>query len=245
LNDRLLKALASLKLGAMADALELQWRNPANDERSFEDRLDEILEAERMHRTCERTRRFTRQSGLPQSPDVSDIDYRPRRGLERAKVQRLAECDWVAGKQNTVITGPTGVGKTFLACALGVEAAKNDFSVAYWKTPALLDAFEVARGDGGLKELRGRLARADLLILDDWLIEPTTESHAHELRRLVDARHSRVATLVASPMPVDDWHSRLTDATSAEAILDRLLGTAHRIALKGHSFRMSMGASPP
>jgi len=233
----MLDELMALKMPGMAAALRHQWATPSTELWTFEDRLAALLNAERSRRATESASRFVKQAGMPQPAHIADIDHRVRRGLARPLVESLARCDWIRRQQNVLITGPTGIGKTFLACALGMEAAKAGLSVVYHKTPALIDALAVAKEDGRLASLRARISRTQLLILDDWAVDTMTAAQAHEVRRLVEAREGKTSTLVASPLPVEAWHSRIEDASAADALTDRLVRCSHHLVLDGPSMR--------
>src|SRR6266571_8780885 len=165
------------------------------------------------------------------------IDKLPPRGLDRSAVASLAQASWVAAKQNLVITGPTGVGKSFLACALANAALRAGHTACYVRVPRLIDDLAVGRADGRYARLLSSFGRVSLLVLDDFLLTPATTPACRDLLEVVEERAQRRSTLVASQLPVDAWHPAMADATLAEAILDRLLQASHRIALKGPSLR--------
>jgi DNA replication protein DnaC len=168
---------------------------------------------------------------------IEDIDFRTPRGLERSLVLRLAECRWINESVNVNITGPTGSGKTWLSCAFGHRAARDDHSVLYTRTPRLLEDLAIARADGRYPRLLASLAKVRLLILDDWAITPMTADHRRDVLEVVEDRCGRVSTLIAGQIPVADWHSAIGDAKLADAILDRLVHSAHHIEIKGESMR--------
>jgi len=170
---------------------------------------------------------------------VEDIDYRHPRGLHRAQMAALASGDWIRRAQNLCLTGPTGCGKTWLACALGNQACRQGLAVRYLRLPRLLEQLRIAHGDGSWSRLMGQLARTDLVILDDWGIHKLNAAQRHDLMELIEDRHGRRATLIASQLPVEHWHELIGEATLADAILDRLLHNAHRLALTGESMRRS------
>jgi DNA replication protein DnaC len=186
-----------------------------------------------------------RRAQLRQHAAIEDVDYRTPRGLDRALFQRLAGGQWIAEHQNLLITGPCGVGKSWLACALAHKACRDNRSVLYARLPRLLEDLALARADGRYPRLLKSLARVELLVLDDWGLAPLTAEHRRDLLEVVDDRHERAATLITSQLPVDRWHDTIGDPTLADAILDRLVHNAHRIALTGESLRRRRGAKAP
>ena len=229
--------LLALGLPAMARALEDQRRQPDIAALGFEERLALLLERETLERENKRLVARLRFAALRQNAVVEDVDLRAPRGLDRALFQRLAAGDWIERKQNLLIVGPTGVGKSWLACALGHKACRDDRSVAYHRVPRLLEALALARGDGRHARLLKAIGRVQLLILDDWGLAPLNAEQRRDLLEIMDDRHGRGSTLVTSQVPVDHWHEVIGDPTIADAVLDRLVHNAHRLLLKGESLR--------
>ena len=229
--------LRSLGLVAMAQALEEQRRQPDIDSLGFEERLALLVEREATGREDKRLRSRLKFAGLRQSACIEDVDWRAARGLDRALFQKLAAGDWIDRKQNLLVIGPTGVGKSWIACALGHKACRDNRSVAYHRVPRLLEALALARGDGRYGRLLKTLGRVQLLILDDWGLAPLTAEQRRDLLEIMDDRHERGSTIVTSQLPVDHWHEVIGDPTIADAVLDRLVHNAHRLLLKGESLR--------
>ena len=196
-----------------------------------------LLEYEVTLRAQKRFEMRARTARLRQNASVEDADYRPQRGLERALFLKLASCDWIRDKRNVLITGACGVGKSWLACALGQKACREDFSVLYHRVPRLFTALALARGDGRYAKLLQSLSRAKLLILDDWGPEALTAEQARDLLEILEDRFDTSSTLVTSQVPVEHWHDMIGNPTLADAILDRLVHNAYRIALKGETKR--------
>jgi DNA replication protein DnaC len=168
---------------------------------------------------------------------LEDVDYRHPRGLERSYLMSLGSGHWIRQCQNLCITGPTGCGKTWLACALGHQACRQGLSVRYLRLPRLFEQLRIAQGDGSYLRLSKQLAKVDLLILDDWGLQKITAPARNDLMELIEDRHGLKSTLIASQLPIDLWHEQIGDATLADAILDRLLHGSHRLELKGESMR--------
>jgi DNA replication protein DnaC len=238
LIQQTIEGMHSLRLNAMAQAFEQQRGNPALQELPFEDRLGMLVEHERQARDCRRVDRLLKTARLKANDaSVEDIDFRASRGLDKRQVTSLMNCDWVQKGQNLILTGPTGVGKTWLACAYANQAARRGLPVLYRRLPRLLEEMEIAREDGSLLKLRQQLAKTRLLVLDDWGVCTLTSQGRQDLLEIVDDRVGVLSTAITSQLPISDWHTYLGEPTIADAILDRLVHSAHRIALKGESMR--------
>jgi DNA replication protein DnaC len=229
--------LRELGLVGMVHALEEQRRQPDCNDLGFEDRLAMLVDREVLERDNKRLKARLRFAGLRQLAAPEDVDYRAHRGLDRALFQRLAQGEWIERQQNLLITGPTGVGKTWLACALGQRACRDNRSVLYQRVPRMLEGLGLARGDGRYARMLKGLARAQVLILDDWGLTPLTAEQRRDLLEIIDDRHGRASTIVTSQLPIENWHVHIGDPTIADAVLDRLVHSAHRLDLKGESLR--------
>jgi DNA replication protein DnaC len=202
-----------------------------------------LLDREASLRQDKRLAARLRVAKLRQQACVEDIDYRSPRGLDRAMMQRLINGDWIDAHDNLALIGPTGVGKSWLASALGHKACRDNRSVIYQRVPRLFEELALARGDGRHARLLRSLGRADLLVLDDWGLEPLDAAARHDLLEILEERYGRKSTLVTSQLPVDRWHEIIGDPTYADAILDRLVHNAHRIELTGESMRRARAKS--
>jgi DNA replication protein DnaC len=229
--------LRGLGLAAMAQALEEQRRQPDLDGLGFEERLALLVDREATERDDRRLRARLKFAGLRQSACVEDIDWRAARGLDRALFQRLAAGEWIDRHQGLLLTGPTGVGKTWLACALGHKACRDNRSVLYQRMPKMFADLALGRGDGRYPRLMRAIAGVKLLILDDWGLAPLGPEQRHDMLEIVEDRYGRGATLITSQIPVDRWHALIGDSTLADAILDRVIHNAHRLQLSGDSLR--------
>jgi DNA replication protein DnaC len=232
-HDRLI----ALGLTGMAKALEDQRRQPDIVALAFEERVAMMIDRETIERENKRLITRLKFACLRQSAVVEDVDMKASRGLDKALFQKLAAGDWIDRHQNLIVIGPTGVGKSWLACALGHKACRDDRSVLYQRVPRLFDALALARGDGRHARMLKTLARVELLILDDWGLATLTQEQGRDLLEIVDDRHNRGSTIVTSQLPVDHWHEAIANPTVADAILDRLVHNAHRITLTGESMR--------
>ena len=232
--------LRQLRLAGMAQAYEDQQGNPAAQSLTFDERFGLLVDAENAQRENRRLGRLLKGAKLKATTACGeDIDFSSRRHLDKRQILDLLTCQWVERGQHVLITGLTGVGKTWLACAFGNEAARKGHGVLYKRLPRFLEELEIAHADGSLPKLRTRLARARLLILDDWGVAPITRRGRQDLLEVIDDRVPGASVLITAQMPVEAWHECLGEPTIADAILDRLLHNAHRIALEGESMRRS------
>ncbi len=242
LTQQTLDKLHALRLTGMREAFAQQLEQPQTHELSFDERLALLVDRELLYRDNRRLSRLLKDAKLRLTAAcVEDIDYRQPRGLQRPQMAALAAGDWLRAHHNLCLTGPTGTGKTYLACALGNQACRHGFSVRYLRLPRLLEQLAVARGDGSYSRLMNQLAKTDLLILDDWGIQPFTGPQRNDLMEVIEDRHGLHSTLIASQLPVEHWHDYLGEPTLADAILDRLLHNAHRLPLTGESMRKTSG----
>jgi DNA replication protein DnaC len=229
--------LLELRLPAFRQALREQEENPKYAELSFEERLALLVDHECTQRRENRIRRCIHAAGFPMQATFEDLDFSPGRGLERRKVLELAQCSWITSHHNLIVLGPTGSGKTFVASAFGTAAARAGFTVRYLRTSRLLHSLTLSHQDGSFTNLLRSLARASLLILDDWMRDAIATPSAQDLLEVLDDRFGHASTLLASQVPVADWHLRIPDPTLADAILDRIVHNAQRLELKGESQR--------
>ncbi|MDD3761631.1 IS21-like element helper ATPase IstB [Acidithiobacillus acidisediminis] len=232
-----LNTLRQLHLDAMADALDEQTRLPQYQELSFEERLGLLLDRELCARDQRRLTRLLKLAHLKHDACAEDIDYRSSRGLDRSRIAALIQNTWIRQGQNLLLTGATGTGKTWLACAFGHQACRQGLSVRYLRLPRLLEDLRIRHGDGSFGRYLNTLAKVDLLLLDDWGLAPMGGEDARDLLEIIDDRVGQRATLITSQLPVSHWHEYLGEPTVADAVLDRLLQSAHRLELKGESLR--------
>lgn len=237
LHQPILDKLASLKLAGMAEGLREQVESAQYRKLSFEERFGLLLDREWNLRQQRKQIRRMRVAHFRETAVVEDLDLGPRRGLDRGEVLALAEGQWIREKHNLFITGPTGAGKTYLACALGTAACRNGFSVRYFQSSRLLQKLTLAHADGSYAKLLDVLAKTQMLIIDDWLRNPLTESQTQDLLEIVDDRYKRTSTILASQIPVADWHERFAAPTLSDAIMDRVVHNAYRLEITGESMR--------
>ena len=237
LTQPLLDKLTQLRMSAFRAALEEQLHSSQYADLPFEDRLGLLIDRECTHRDNNRLKRRLRAARLALPATIEDLDISPSRGLDRRLVLQLAQGEWIRQHLNILVLGPTGVGKTFLACALAHAACRHNFNVRYQRTSRLLHQTTLAHADGSYPKLLDAFARVQLLVLDDWLRDPLTRLQSQDLLEILDDRYGRSSTLVATQVPIAEWHARFPDPTIGDAILDRLVHNAYRLALKGESRR--------
>ena len=232
-----LDKLTQLRLSAFRAALEEQLHNSHYADLTFEDRLGLLVDRECTHRDTNRLQRRLKAARLPLPATTEDLDFSPSRGLDRRLVLQLADGEWIRQHLNILVLGPTGVGKTFLACAVAHAACRHNFKVRYQRTSRLQHQIALSHADGSYPKLLDAFARVQLLVLDDWLRDPVTRPQSQDLLEILDDRYGRSSTLVATQVPIVEWHARFPDPTIGDAILDRLVHNAYRLDLKGESRR--------
>ena len=221
----------------MLEAFQEQLNTPDINRLSFDERFALLIEREYLLRENRKLINRLRQAKLKEEACIEDIDYSPERQLSKTVITRLAECSWIAKKENVLITGPTGAGKTYLACAFANQACRQGYSARYIRLPKLFQAITIAKADGSYIKLMEYVAKLPLLVLDDWGIAPMTDANRRDLLEIIDDRYHRSSTLITSHLPVQAWHDSVGDATLGDAILDRLIHNAHRIEVQGPSMR--------
>jgi DNA replication protein DnaC len=222
----------------MAETWQAQQRDTAVGALSFDERFTLIVDAEYLARDNRRLARLLKEAEL-RIPNacMEDVDTSAARGADRGMLRQLATCAWIADHLNVLVTGATGVGKSYLSSALGQAACRRGLRVVYKRVPRLFDEIALARADGSFARLLGRLAKADLLVLDDLGLGTPTEAHRHDLLEVLEDRYGRSSTVVTSQLPVAKWHEWIGDPTVADAVLDRLVHNAYKLDLKGPSKR--------
>jgi DNA replication protein DnaC len=221
----------------MAKALETQMEMKDARELSFEERLALLLDAELVTRENKTLATRLKKAKLRLAACLEDLDLRPSRGLDRSVITSLANPDWVKSHQNILITGPTGAGKTYLACALAQRACRNGLYAFYFRAPILFQDLAVAKGDGRYRKMLTSISKKDLIVLDDFALAPLTDEQRRDLLEVIEQRYDSKATIVVSQIPLDHWHQIIGDPTIADAILDRLVHNSHKLFLKGDSMR--------
>ena len=237
LNEQTIEKLYHMKLNGMAEAFKEQLLQPDLAELSFEERFTLLVDRQWTWKEDRRMRRLLSQAKLKINACIEDIDFRAPRGLQKSVILQLASCDWIKNAHNVIITGPTGVGKTYLACALANRACRMGFSAFYIRIPKLFQDLAMAKADGSYSKIMKKLAKSRVLILDDLGLAPMSAQERRDLLEVVEDRHGLASTIVAAQLPIKHWHENIRDPTIADAVLDRLVHNAYKIILKGESMR--------
>jgi len=241
-----LQQLRQLKLSGMAEALSRQLEQTSTyDNLSFIERMQLLLDEENLTRKNRKQERLIRQARFKLKASIQDVDYQHPRNISQSQIAQLAQADWIDKGQNLLITGPCGSGKTYLACAIGHNACLHELTVKYFRLSRLLLMLTQAKADGTYHKQLNQLAKVQLLIIDDWGLEPLKPAHRNDLMEIMDDRHESTSTMVISQLPTDQWYAGIGDNTLADAILDRLMHNAHRLQLKGESMRKKKGLVDP
>lgn len=229
--------LEALRLSGMVGALREQWKTPDINQLSFEERLGLLTDREVNLRETRRVQSRLKKAKLRQNASLEDIDYRQPRGLDKSLIIKLADCQWISKHQNLIVTGPTGAGKSYLACAFAQKACREGYNTSYVRMSRLFEDLGLAKGDGRYSKMLASFAKTDLLVLDDYGLAKLTREQRHDLLEILEDRYGVRSTLVTSQLPIEHWHEQVGDPTLADAIMDRLVHNAHKIQLKGGSMR--------
>jgi len=243
LLQQTIETLQKLRLHGMLHGLKEQETNQAARDLSFEERLGLLVDREATEQENRRLTWRLRQARLRQNVAFEDFNWKVPRGLNKAALMELASCRWIREHRNLLIIGPTGVGKTFIACSLAHKACREGLSTLYQRTGRMLHELLVARGEGKYLRLIKSLAKPELLVLDDWGLESMGKEERHDLLELFEERHGNKSTIITSQMPTENWHELIGEATLADAILDRVIHNAHILNLDGDSMRKKMATA--
>ena len=237
LNQQTLDKLYIMKLLGMADGFKEQLQQPPFQDLSFDQRFGMLVDGQWTWKENKRLKRLLKEAKLKLQASVEDIDYKTTRGIEKSVLINLTSCNWIRNHQNLLISGPTGVGKTFLACALAQKACREGFRTLYLRMPQFFYQIALARADGTYGNLMKKFSKTHLLVLDDLGLTSLNDTERRDLLEVIEDRHGATSTLITSQLPVENWHDHIGDPTIADAILDRIIHSAHRIHLKGGSMR--------
>lgn len=240
-----IEKLQQMKLHGMAEGLMEQAEQPGISELDFQERLSLLVDREWISRENRRMTRLLQNAKLRLPATIEDIDFATPRGLDKSVILSLAQCQWVRRALNIIITGPTGVGKTYIACALAHRACREGLPALYIRLPSLFQQLAMARADGSYPRVMKRIGKAKVLVIDDWGIAPMAAAERRDLLEVVELRHGIGSTIVATQIPVNEWHQNIRDPTIADAILDRIVHSSHKLDMKGESMRKRQKSLTP
>jgi DNA replication protein DnaC len=245
LQEPMMEKLTAMRLLGMVDALKAQEQDPASRELSFLERLGLLVDQQWTWRENQALARRLYVAKLKSGACVEEIDYRAARGLDKSVIRALAQKSaWVTNHENIFVLGPTGVGKSFVACALAQKGCRDGYSALYTRAAALFRDLAMARADGSLRSLLAKLSRIDVLVIDDWAMAPMSETERRDFWEICEDRYQTRSMILTSQLPVTRWHEQIGDPTAADGILDRLVHNAHRIEMRGDSMRKKRGTQP-
>lgn len=239
--DETIQKLIELRLATMAQAFRQMLESPQSHDLSFEDKLGMLVDREWLERDNRRVARRTKEAKLPIAANIEEVIADPARGIDKSVLRSLAACPWIKAKQNIIVHGATGVGKSFLGASLAQTACRHGYRALYVRVPRLVHHLGIARADGSYASELARISRFDVLVLDDFLIAPMKDSERRDLLEVLEDRYDHSSTVITSQMPPKSWHEALADPTIADAICDRLVHNAHVLWLKGPSIRKKKG----
>jgi DNA replication protein DnaC len=244
LDEQTHQKLIAMKMYGLAADFQIHLDGQGDDGLSFEERFGLMVDREWSERQERKLKLRLCRAKLRERACLEDIDYRHPRGLDRSVINRLAACRWISGHENIILTGPTGIGKTWIACALTNNACRQGHTARYARVPRLLHDLSIAQADGTYVRELNRLAKTEVLILDDWGLAPLDDRERRDMLEIIEDRNGRRSTIVTSQLPVKKWHDHIGDPTIADSIMDRLVNNAHRIKLKGKSLRKLRSENP-
>lgn len=236
-QNQTIEKLQRLKFKGMGKAFEEQLQMPQVKELSFEERFSFLVDRELTERENRKLTNRLRKAQLKENACIEDIDFKSSRGIEKSGILSLSDCEWIKRKQNIIISGATGVGKTYLACALAQKACREGFSASYYRISRLFEELAISKGDGRYIKILEKIAKSDVLVLDDFGISVLDKNEREALLEIVEDRYKIRSTIIASQTPIEKWHEIIQDLTIADAILDRLVHNSHKIKIKGNSMR--------
>lgn len=237
MNNQTVEKLHHMKLSGMVTGFNEQLEQPSMTGLSFDDRFAMIVEREWLHRENRKLAIRLKAAKLKRQATIEDIDYRHPRGLDKSLVLSLANCEWIRKHHNIIVTGPTGIGKSYIAEAFAQKACREGMTAIYYRCPRLFRELAIARGDGSYLKLLNRLAKTELLVIDDWGLSSLNEAERRDFLEIMEDRHGLRSTLITSQYPTSKWFELIGEPTLADAILDRIVHAAHKITLKGDSMR--------
>jgi len=241
-TNQTLEKLQSLKFTGMCKAFEEQLEMPDVQELSFEERFCILIDREVIERENRKLKRRLANAKLKINASIEEIDFKSSRGLDKSVILSLASCEWIRRHQNIIITGPTGVGKSYLANALAQKACREGFQALHQRLSLLLSELAISRGDGRYGKMLDKITKADVLIIDDWGLQTLSDFNRRDFLEIIEDRYNTRSTIITTQFPVDQWHDIIGDPTIADAICDRLVHNAHKIHMKGGSMRKKMNS---